>query len=150
MEIILLVIDNDEHFDSTTKQLEVSAFSVNKLKKCNLSVARLKYTTAQELEKYVIEPIVSRNQTAYGVSQALAKDIRHIDYRDMRGTKVGKAICVVDRVEADDHNGHASLGFSKADERVPDTQRRKFRPFVFADLARHFSPLQELSTVYTE
>ena len=125
-----------------------SAFSISKLRKSNLSVARKQYTPPSELQTFVVDPILARTGEVFGFARALVKEIRHISYRSIDDVKLGKAFCVVDHVEPSDHDGHATIGFSDVEKSVKDNDKRKYRPFAVADLVEKFSSLLDITSVY--
>ena len=123
-------------------RLAPSAFATDQLKKGELSVARASHTSCDDFQKHVVSGAEAKGAFR-GVVKALAGDIRALPYTvpGAHPPKIGKALCVIDIVEEDDHDGHAALKFSDAQELLTAKQKSQIRIAIKADLAETFGEI---------
>jgi hypothetical protein len=144
-ETVLLAL-----FDTGSPRTEVHIddFPVKSLQNNNLSIARLTYTSRADFDTYVIGN--GSKGTVTSVAHTTAAAIRNMDDYVVSGAqppKSGRSICVLDKVEPDDHDGHASLGFSESQQDLSPKQRGIIRPFIRADLRTVFSNVIALDSI---
>ncbi len=138
--IVLAVFDQHPRNGS---RLNANAFDSAQLKKGELSVARADHTSYSDFQKHVIEP--ANKGPFIGVVAARAEDIRALPY-DVKGVhppQSGKALCVIDYVVRTDHDGHAALKFSDAQDVLTDKQKKTVRLQIKADLADTFGEIRQ-------
>ena len=132
--------------------LLMTSFETKQLKRKEQSVARVKYTTADDFNSFVVQPI-EKGDKFEGVATALVADIRLIPYGRQASDKC-RGICVIDRVDQGMHDGHAALCFGdKEPADLPETTKARerkladFRREVMSDLAEKFGPISTINAV---
>ncbi|WP_417218997.1 hypothetical protein [Achromobacter spanius] len=120
-ELILLVLVNPITYKDG--DLSSSSFSASQLKKGIQSVCRVRHSTAEQVDRCVVTPLMKKSgRTFHGSAAASAGDIRAI-----QGADGEQAFCVVDdpihedyvvenrpEVKPEVFLGHAHIGFSTA------------------------------------
>jgi len=112
-------------------KLDKKDFRPEKLKDTNLSVARKEHTTRPTFNEHVIGDESGPKGRLLGVACVETRLLRALTFEMVGGqppaSKTGRAVCVVDRVEQGDHDGHAALGFSEALEALSERQKSQWR-----------------------
>ena len=62
----------------------------------------------------------------------------------------GRAVCVLDKVSQQDHDGHAALEYSESQEELTPKQKSKCRPLIQADLADAFGEILSLDPGFSD
>lgn len=130
-------------------RLTAEAFPLKQMKKGEVSVARVPYTTAPDFDTHVVTRLEPTLGKLLGVACVSAAEVRAITF-DAAPAGQGSGICVLDRVVPGDHDGHAALQFSAAFDRLTISQIRmgKLRKLVLLDLADKFRPISPPNTVF--
>jgi hypothetical protein len=142
--------------ERTPAKLIGKDFPSKDLKKGDLSLARLSHTSWAVFRDSVV---ASRpTEKLLGISEAEANRLRQLiaEFRRTNETIPVRAVCVLDKVEVQDHDGHAALKFcagqqdlpneGKSDERNLGTMRTQ----ISAELANIFSEIRQASFFYQE
>ena len=135
--------------DFASGQLQKSAFPGKAIKNGNFSLARLDYTTKEDFEKNVVEPkkidspITRVGRANVGeLRQLMAslgwqKPIRHI-----------RSVCVIDKVEDGDHDGHAALAYCEEQKLLSQKQLERLRTHIAADLVQLFGKVSPIEKAF--
>lgn len=137
-------------FESTTINdgyITEEALTFSRLKKAEESVVRLPYVSREEFEREIGRNGQSKAGLLKGAVQAVAREIREVTVQI--NTKAGriysqKAICVLDRVDPGDIDGHATMAYCDDLNDVNLSQKALARARGEArfKLAGMFGPLQ--------
>lgn len=121
-------------------KLTAASFTAN-LNNRTQSLARVRYVTKGTFDYYI-----ARNAPVDGTARAHVAGLRRLraDIETPAGTLNVRAICVIDLVEPDDCDGHATMGFSEAISGVSQKQIGKKRQAIRMDLASTFSEIKPL------
>jgi len=146
--VIFVVFDSNVQIG---KKLSERDFSTKKIAKGDLSLARKAYTTINDAQECVIQPALDRGQKVSGASVALTRSLRSIKapIEGLTPVKYARGVCILDRVENDDHEGHAALRSCRDEGALTPKQRGKLRALIAADLAEKFDVLQAIADVFT-
>jgi hypothetical protein len=149
-EVVVIVIFDDrlKIGDNVTSD----QFRSNALGRGDVSLARLAFATLDDIKKYVVDPSEAKGIPAVGASIAVVKAIREISRPsdDTRRAIQLRTVCVLDEVDEEDHDSHASL--RACDDQKPEAMSEKTRHKVRArlanDLAKKFGAIQDLRTIF--
>lgn len=122
----------------------------NQLKRGELSVARIGHTPKSALQRRVVAAAEPRVGPFVGVSCAEVERVRAVVIRidpDRPGSET-RGICVIDRVTAVDHDGHAALKYADLPNTIGQTRLGRIRSIIREDLARAFGPIISLEEAY--
>lgn len=146
---VLILAAFEEGRPRTT--LDKKDFRPEKLKETNLSVARKEHTTRPTFDEHVIGDESAPKGRLLGVACVEARLLRALTFEMVGGQppaiKTGRAICVIDRVERGDHDGHAALGFSEALEALTERQKSQWRTTTRTNLIDVFGSLRAIDEV---
>lgn len=140
-------------FDENLKignKLTLEQFPSKKLNRGELSLARISFTTLDDIDAYVIGPDRNREATAIGASTAIVRDIRSIAaiVDGLHPLKIVRGVCVIDKVVSGDHDGHAAFQSCGDHDGLTPPQRGKLRHRIAADLAEKFDVLRDIADVF--
>lgn len=117
------------------------------LAKSNQSLARSAFVTLTEFHKRIVAPSASSKGKLVGVTTAVTGKLRALraEIKTNTGTTKVQAVCVYDRVENDDCEGHATIGYAKAidEQGMSPTQKGKVRARIRLDIAEEFSEVKK-------
>jgi hypothetical protein len=137
--VVFAVFDRTPLSGSALKE---NSFDGNKLKKNNQSLARDLFVTKRIFDRKIVRRDESNNGAFLGIVWASVSKIREIraDVKLNAGTVKVRAICVLDRVEAGDCDGHATMGYEETEALgLSKEQLGKVRKRIRYDLANAFS-----------
>ena len=135
--------------------IEDSDFPRDPLVRMNLSLARLQHTS---LATIISEVVDERGGERFCVGAAVAKvcELREIEVNyapnGLASRVSGKAFCVVDLVEAGDHEGHSALGYSdlvNQSSPLKPPQRAQVRNNLRRDLRDAFATIYALESIFS-
>lgn len=141
-------------FDSTEREgcrLAPAAFRSKQLVRGEVSVARRIYLAKEDFERHVAEPLKASAGPLVGVACADVRSLRALKYL-VQGTHPplgGRAVCVLDKVSALDHDSHAALKYSESQVALTEKQKMQIRPLIQADLADTFGDIEPLEVVFS-
>ena len=143
-QLACLIFDDwlDENGDFTAR-----AFAVKQLRKCNVSLARVLYTSCSDVNEKVIAPRIANGGVFRYLVVALTKELRHISAVDpVTATNLGRGIIVLDQVEPADYNGHSAIGFSvNVGGQGSDRHLSAVRQAVRLDILRAFEQREAIT-----
>jgi hypothetical protein len=145
-EVVIFVV-----FDGMVEvggKLSRKHFNTKKIRDGDLSLARQRYTTMNDISTFVIEPARKAGLVLNGAVVAQVDKLRSIA-RTQPPAGLLRGVCVIDRVEDGDHDGHAAL-IGCADQKASLTNEQtlgKFRGQIALDLAEKFSEVKEINDV---
>jgi hypothetical protein len=151
-EILLFAV-----FESTKPpegRLTADSFDRRQLNRAQQSLARRQHLTRAEFEQYFVAPHEARWGPCGGVACASAAALRAVRYAvpEARPPESGPAVCVLDRVDAGDHDAHAALEYSEALKdsmaRRSEKLRATLRMRIHASLAEAFGPIISISEAF--
>ena len=126
-------------------KLYLKTFSRRQLKGEGLSVARERYTTREQFDKYVVTPRINApgGDTLLGVSRCNVEILREIKAAVNDGSRIVecRALCVVDYVSPLDFDGHGILCYHDGLELLSEKQRARVRDAIDADVATAFGDI---------
>src|SRR5580658_1998273 len=136
--------------DLADGKLLKQAFPGKKLKDGDFSIARLAFTTKEIFNEYVVErrknsvPVVGVGRASVRVLRQLTAPLDWQNpVRDIR------AICVLDRVENGEHDGHAALEFCEEQKEIVKQKRlERVRAHIAADLVTAFGDVLTLDNAF--
>lgn len=132
--VFFAVFDDMPH---SSLSIAANSFSKN-LKNSTESIGRGSYVTIGDFKRHIV-----RNKSAIGVVRAHVSAIRMLRAEIQLNaiTKRVRSVCILDRVERDDCDGHATMGYGKetAAQGMSQGQIGKKRLDICRDLAREFS-----------
>jgi hypothetical protein len=126
--------------------LSESSFENNKLKKNNQSLARGWFVTRSLFDRKIVRREVSNNGALIGIAWAEVSKLREIqaDVKLNARTVKVRALCILDRVEKDDCDGHAAMGYEETGAlNLSLAQLGTVRKKIRYDLANTFSKIAE-------
>jgi hypothetical protein len=130
-------------FQSTNclgNRLTAVSFNNNHLKKSAQSLARQAFVTRKTFNRTIVDGAELRGVATADVSalRALVADVK-LNVREI----TVRSLCVLDRVETGDCDGHATTGYSEkhATLGLSQTQLSKVRERIRLDLANTFSEI---------
>lgn len=135
--------------DFVAGQLQKKAFPGKIIKNGNFSLARLDHTTKEDFEKNVIEP--KRNSTPITkVGRANVGEIRKlmVPLHWEKPTRDIRSVCVIDKVEEGDHDGHAALKYCEEQKGFTQNQLDRLRAHIAADLVHLFENTSDLDRAF--
>jgi hypothetical protein len=134
--VLFAVFQDTSHAGSS---LTEKSFTSN-LTKTSESLARASFVTSS-----VFNRCIARDRNAVGIASAHVSSIRRLraDIKLNAITKKVRAICVIDKVEPGDCEGHAAMGYVEetAGQSMSPVQIGKIRKNIRMDLAREFSAI---------
>lgn len=136
-------------FESTDRdgnRLKPTAFPTKQLTRHEFSSARLSYISEKDFLRLVVEPLISKMGPLVGVVAARVQKIREIVYDANAQSR--RAICVTDKVTADDYDAHAALGFAENQQDLTDKQKMNIRATIRANLADVFGELVSITQLF--
>jgi hypothetical protein len=134
-------------FDQTPRSADsLTSNSFKHLVDNSESVCRAFYVTSQVFETQVAQPGQQTKGAFVGITVASARSIRRLrtDFTMSHRMITVQSICVTDRVEPGDYDGHATMGFSEPIEALGQTLKGKKRLAIRMDLAKEFSRIHEI------
>lgn len=150
-EPILFVLFGDTAYDPEAMRLKAGSFKRKRLTSGDESVARKKHTTIEALESNVVAPQKVKRSGLVGVACAKAEKLRALEQHvnATSGPMTLRTICVLDKVEEGDHDGHGTLKFADAVDGVsPEPTKGMLRGSIMTDLAEAFGPILSLDDAY--
>jgi len=125
-------------------------FIDDQLKRNDQSLSRVKWTSGAAFHRYVVVTRAGQVRPVSGIASARVIKLRELRFKVPNSNPVmsGAALCVIDRVEAGDHDGHAALGYAADMQALTPNQKKKTRPLVRAEAARQFSTIVD-STLFS-
>ena len=140
----LLVYAVFETTDKNGSTLTGDAFENRYLADNALSMARLNYIRRKQFNRKVINFGVKRKGAFLGIVCADAEKIRRIlvPIPTSSGEKMVRGVCVLDRVESDDYDAHATAGYAEATNTVTGKNRGTVRSKVRLALAQQFGEIR--------
>jgi hypothetical protein len=149
-KVILAVFVDCQTSDN---QLTEESIRTKDLKNGHVSIARFNHTTRHELLNHVIEPGKASRGDFVGLVVADASNIRNITFNltGMAPETRERGLCVLDVVEKDDHDGHASLQYTEALRSISN-QTRRGKEFVFVrnELLHVFDQIVSIDDIYRQ
>jgi hypothetical protein len=139
-EIVIFAV-----FETTIRdgsRLAQNSFRNSSLAKSAESLARASYLTRQCFDEEIVKPGSSGKGALIGIACAKVADVRALraDFKTNTGIKKVRALCVLDRVDAGDYDGHATAGYAEVTALgVGQTQLGIERARIRLDLANVFS-----------
>jgi hypothetical protein len=134
---------------SVGERLNRKHFDTTKIKNGDLSLARQKFTTTDDLNTFVIKPVVQSGLVVLnGAVIAKAHELRSIVKMQAPAAPL-RGVRVIDKVEEREHDGHAAL-MGCADLAASFTNPQslgKFRGQIALDLADKFSEVKTIDDV---
>jgi len=136
-EHVLFAVFQDTHHAGSS--LTAKSFTRN-LNNTSESLARASYVTRSVFDRSIV-----RDRNVVGIASAHVSSIRrrtaHIKLNAI--TKKVRAICIVDKVEPGDCEGHAAMGYGEetAGQGMSPEQIGKIRLNIRLDLANEFSAI---------
>jgi hypothetical protein len=143
--VIFVVFDGNV---ALGERLNRKHFDTRKIKDGDLSLARQKYTTIDDLNTFVIVPATQSGCVLNGAVIAEVHMLRSIVKTQAPAGPL-RGVCVIDKVEEGEHNGHAAL-MACADQAASFTNPQslgKFRGQIALDLADKFSEVRAIDAV---
>lgn len=124
-------------------------FPSKSLKRGDLSLARHSHTSWATFRDSVLVP-GQRSQPVQGIAVSQADALRSLVARIDSSTPVKhlRSVCVLDKVENGDHNGHAALKFCSEDAALRESEKSVVRAQIQAELAATFSEVRAISSYY--
>jgi hypothetical protein len=134
--VLFAVFENQDRRKNT---LTADSFSKN-LNSTSESIARLSYVARATFRRKIVN-----NRRLAGVASVIVSKIRdmRVEFEQQGVKQKVRSVCIVDRVERGDCQGHATMGYSEAIG-PPMTQAyiSKLRKKIRMDLAETFSQIQ--------
>lgn len=143
-EVVLFAVFENVPHDGG--RLIAVAFQSKQLRRGEVSLARVAYTTRAVFDEHVIQALEHRLGKCLGITRANVAALRALAF-EVPGTTPtisGRAVCVLDKVTQEDYDGHAALEYSELEEGLTPKQKEKFRPLIHADLADAFGEILSL------
>src|ERR1700730_8928089 len=129
-------------------RLTASSFTKAYLAKTAQSLARASFLTRVCFDRNIVEPGMSEKGALIGIAYVKVAEVReiHVDIKTNTGTKNVRALCVLDRVDAGDYDGHATAGYAEAGAKatthqISQAQLGSVRAKIRMDLANIFSEI---------
>jgi len=147
-------VRNREHvifavFEKTKRdgsQLTAMSFDSTQLAKDSESLVRALYVTRSIFDSEVAEGGSLQKGTLVGISCADVSRIRKLrtDIRTSSGSVNVRSLCILDKVEEGDYDGHATTGYGEgtAPQGIGQTYLGKVRLTIRLDLANEFSNIE--------
>ncbi len=125
-------------------------FRSKDLKRGCVSLARSAHTTLADFMTNVAAPAAAEMGALIGVVFADVANIRSITYPllNSKSDATARGLCVLDKVEPKDHDGHAALKFGETIEGLPEGQKTTARAFVIAELMHRLSEIIPAEDVF--
>lgn len=132
--VVLAVFEGDKH-DAIAMRLKPAKFDSGQLKRFGVSLARTGFTTRPTFDEQVV-----RSKRLVGVAQAIAAQLRSVPYIDQLGRPpvTGRAVCLIDKVDCGDHDGHAAIGWSESWNALAEGQKKRAGEIAKSNIARAF------------
>jgi hypothetical protein len=126
-------------------------FPTNRLKRGDLSLARHAHTSWATFRDYVIAP-GRQSQHFQGIAVSRADALRSLIAEVTSSTSPAllRSICVLDKVEDGEHNGHAALKYCAEQAALSDKAKRVVRTQIESELTATFSEVCAVSSCYAE
>jgi hypothetical protein len=117
--------------------------SFRNLKNSNESVVRSSYVTRSDFDTRIVSPGMAAKGRLVGIAVADVSRIRALraDVKLNQGTVKVRSICVIDRVEDGDIDGHATMGYASIEDGVSTGQIGTIRINIRMDLANEFTEI---------
>ncbi len=143
-EFVLIAVFDDVPHDRDEGTLVQKAFNSKQLQRHEVSLARLNYTTESTFNSEVVD---KKSAGIVGVVFASASALRAVPYVvPSQPVVIGRGVCLTDKVQADDHDGHAALGWSESQEAHGETQRGRYRELVKKNLTQVFGRIVDVKS----
>ena len=137
-------------FESTPRignRLAPNAFKSKKIRDGDISLFRSGFTSRADFEAHVIPP-KAHTDTPSGVVVCGAELLRTIRIPHGAPHLTLRAVCVIDKVEDGDHDGHAAIESSEEIESiVGETSRGRARSAIANSQADAFSEICDLDSI---
>ena len=138
-ETVVLAVYLDTPRQPGGGRLLPAAFRTDKLNSYDLSLARLRFTTKRAFQEDVV---ATRTADLVGVASATGVALRRITYDSTSHPAFrSRGVCLVDKVEQGDHDGHAALGWGHSDAELSDKQKKRAREAIKQNLADSFGSI---------
>ena len=126
-------------------------FPTSRLKKGDLSLARHAHTSWATFRDYVLAP-GQRSQPFQGIAVSQADAIRSLVAEITSSTPptLLRSVCVLDKVENGEHDGHAALKFCSEQAALPEKAKFVVRAQIQSELIATFSEVRAVSSCYAE
>ena len=120
-------------------RLDAACFK--QLADCSQSVTRARFVTQGAFDRNVVHPGVKTKGQFVGMAVAHTSSLRRLraDITVKHRTKSVRSICIIDRVDKGDYDGHATMGYAEQIEALGQTLKGKKRMAIRLDLVNEFS-----------
>lgn len=142
--VAFVVISKAQTFDN---EILLVSFNKKRLSEKEESVSRVAHTSFAAFQEYVAKPIETGGGSIKGVATATVSMIRSLRLGKQDDVKERRAICVLDKVQPGEHDGHAVLAFADAPEVMGETRLGILRKEVRAELALLFGRITNAADV---
>lgn len=139
-EVLVLAVFEDDDYDRQGMQLVLRIFRSDRLRHFNMSLARTEFTARKTFEAKVVG---SRHAALVGIAKVSAQDLRSLPYIDETAEPpiTGRAVCLIDKVEVDDHDGHAAIGWSESQRDLSEKQKQRAGEVAKRNLVKAFGKI---------
>jgi hypothetical protein len=130
-------------FERTRRQgSKITAETFTNLKGHSESTARRSFVTRSDFVLGIVQPGESTKGSIVGIATARVSDIRALraDIIVGHATVKVRSLCVIDKVERGDIDGHATIGYAEM-KGVSQAQIGRVRANIRMDLANEFSEI---------
>jgi hypothetical protein len=135
-------------FDTTKRngsKLDANSFCNRSLTKNTQSLARASFLTRVCFDREIVESGKEEKGALVGVAHAKVDALRKLpaEIPTNSGRKRVRAVCILDRVDKGDFDGHATAGYAEVIEREDLSQKNvgKVRAAIRMDVANLFSDI---------
>ncbi len=133
-------------------RLTPNDFPPKSLKKGGLSLARQPHTSWTTFRDNVLVPGQQRSQPIQGIAVSRADALRGLIAEISSSTPATllRSVCVLDKGENGDHDGHAALQFCAEQAGLREKEKSVVRAQIQTELATTFSEVRAVSSCYAE
>jgi len=126
-------------------------FPTGRLKRGDLSLARHAHTSWATFRDYVIAP-GKQSQAVQGIAVSRADALRSLvaEITSSVPPTCLRSVCVLDKVENGEHDGHAALKFCSEQAALRTKAKHVVRVQIQSELAATFSEVRAVSWCYAE
>jgi len=132
-------------------KLTPNYFRIDRLKQGDLSLARHAHTSWATFRDDVLAP-GERLQRLQGIAVSQADTLRGLiaEIHSSTPPKALRSVCVLDKVEDGEHDGHAALQFCSEQAGLRAKEKSVVRAQIQSELATTFSEVRAISSCYAE
>jgi len=133
-------------------RLTPNDFPPKSLKSGDLSLARQSHTSWTTFRDNVLVPRQQRSQPIRGIAVSRVDALRNLiaEINSSMPATLLRSVCVLDKVENGEHDGHAALQFCAEQAGLRDKEKSVVRAQIQTELARTFSEVRAVSSCYAE